>query len=145
MSAHAPSQDNRLDPLLAALLTDLAQQADDPLRRARLAWPAVCGAALARHTVVLGLTDEGMLRVGANGPHWREACFEHRGGLLSRVRRAAPTIRGLRLETLPEAPALPRPPPVAPPPPHPATADIEHVALRGALDGLLAARRGSRP
>lgn len=133
-----------LDDLLAQLLRGMARHADDPLRRARLAWPRACGPQLARHTAVLAFHD-GTLEVGAYGPHWREACYQHRRGLLSRLRRAVPGLQRLELRTLPQRPVPPRAPTPPPPPADPRTAEVGHPGLRDALDALLAATPRSRP
>jgi hypothetical protein len=133
-----------LDALLAGLLRGMARHAADPLQRARLAWPRACGPQLARHTTLIAFVD-GTLQVGAYGPHWREACFQHRRELLSRLRRAVPGLTQLELRTLPQRPALPRASTPPPPPADPRTEDVEHPGLRGALDALLAATPASRP
>ncbi len=122
----------------------MARHADDPLRRAHLAWPQACGPQLARHTVVLAF-HEGTLEVGAYGPLWREACYQHRRELLRRLRRAIPGLEGLELRTLPQREVPPRAPSPPPPPPNPRTAEVGHEGLRGALDALLAATPRSRP
>ncbi|MCB9538762.1 MAG: DUF721 domain-containing protein [Myxococcales bacterium] len=133
-----------LDDLVARLLRGLARHATDPLQRARMAWPRACGPQLARHTTLIAFVD-GTLQVGAYGPHWREACFQHRRELLSRLRRAVPGLQRLELRTLPQRPAAPRTPAPPPPPADPRTEDVDHAGLRGALDALLAATPQSRP
>lgn len=116
------------------------------LRRLRLAWPALTGAALAPLTAPVGFEPRGgLLSVAVEAP-WREALFRTRHILIDRLNRFDSAIRGVVLETVPSG-ALrgPSPPPAPParpeppPPPDPRSEGVSDPALRASLDALCAA------
>ena len=126
-----------LDTALPEILGPLAENHRRQFDRARLAWAKVCGPALARHTRPQEIRDR-LLVVGACGPHWREALFSARKELHQKMRRYLPSLRGIRVVSLPplsEPKASVPPPPVVAP--RADTEDIESPGLRAAMDRLL--------
>lgn len=126
-----------LDTALPEILGPLAEANTRKFDRARLAWTEVCGPILARNTRPLEIKER-LLVVGAFGPHWREALFSARKEIYAKLRRYVPSIRGIRIVSLPPISEPPRPAPIPRSvDPRPETADIEHTGLRSAMDRLL--------
>ena len=126
-----------LDTALNEVLGPLAQSRRRHLERAQLAWAEVCGPTLARHTQPLEIRDR-LLVVGAHGADWREALFTARKAIHRKLSGYLPSVRGIRVVSLP--PHSEPPPPVPAPravSPHPDTADIADPGLRAAMDRLL--------
>ncbi len=126
-----------LDTALPEVLGPLAEGHQRQFDRARLAWTEVCGPTLARHTRPQEIRDR-LLVVGACGPHWREALFTARKEIHKKLRRYLPSIRGIRVVSLP--PLSEPPKPIAPNravAPREDTEGIEAPGLRAAMDKLL--------
>lgn len=134
-------QTRNLADVLAGVLDPVATAHHSAFRRLALAWPTVCGPAVAKHTEPLRLSGA-LLVVGVRGRHWRDAVFYERMMLTGRLRPYWPKLRGIRVESL----AL-RPPSEAPAEAplevvaDPRTAEIEDPELRTALDTLVALSR----
>jgi predicted nucleic acid-binding Zn ribbon protein len=67
----------------------IARWIDDPQLREQLvqhAWARACGEAIARHTRVLGLDDEGVLRVRVDEAQWMPTLRQIHVELVDKVR-----------------------------------------------------------
>lgn len=141
-----------LTALLERALPALSRDSGAPtLARLRLAWPAVVGSTLAGLTDPIGFDARtSLVDVAVEAP-WREALFQLRHVAIDRMRAVAPVVRGWRLVTVPTG-TLPRAPlrsadisaTPSPAAPEPGSEGVGDPALRGALDGLLAAWRDNR-
>lgn len=127
-----------LPDVVARMVEPLADDTTDPLRRIGLAWGRICGSPLGRHIEPLRV-EGATLHVGARSRLWRDAVFDQRATLVSRIRRYVPTVQRIWLHTLPEtsptAPARDAPPSLTP-----RTEGIDDPELRLAMERLLAAR-----